>query len=170
VSQAPPGVHLGREATMGNRRLEGPSIGTLRTGYPRVQASSQDNGSGSRLPAGGSSGAATCPRGFGSRLPARGSSRAVTCPRSSGSCQPAQGSSGAAACHLGCSTHLLAQGSSEAAMCLEDGLCRLQAIKQISPSDPAIMIFIRARAHVSSKTLHDQGYSAHSQGMQQAAH
>jgi hypothetical protein len=43
------------------------SVGTLRTGYPRVQASSQDNGS--RLPARGSSRAATCPRGSGSCLP-----------------------------------------------------------------------------------------------------
>jgi hypothetical protein len=35
------------------------TIGTLRTGYPHVQASSQDNGS--RLSAVGSSGTATCP-------------------------------------------------------------------------------------------------------------
>jgi hypothetical protein len=45
----------------------GPSatVGTLRIGYPRVQASSQDNGS--RLPAKGSSEAATCPHSSGSR-------------------------------------------------------------------------------------------------------
>jgi hypothetical protein len=40
------------------------TVGTLRTGYPRVQVSSQDNGS--RLLAEGSSEAATCPRGLGS--------------------------------------------------------------------------------------------------------
>jgi hypothetical protein len=48
------------------------SGGTLRTGYPFVQVSSQDIGS--RLPAVGSSGAVTCPRASGSRLSARGSS------------------------------------------------------------------------------------------------
>jgi hypothetical protein len=46
------------------RRIMGNlSVGTLRTEYPHVQASSQDNGS--RLPAGGSSGAATCPSSSG---------------------------------------------------------------------------------------------------------
>jgi hypothetical protein len=129
----------------------GATIGTLRIGYPRVQASSQDNGSGSHLPVGGSSGAAMCPRGSGSYL-------------------PAWGSSGAAACHLGSSTHLLAQGSSRAITCPENGLCRLQSIKQISPGDPTIMISIGARVCVSSKTLHDKGYSVRSQGVQQAAH
>jgi hypothetical protein len=102
----------------------GATIDTLRTGYPCVQASSQDNGSGSCFPAGGSSGAATCPRGFGSHLPGRGSSRAATCPRGSGSCLSARGSSEAAACHLGSSTHLQALGSSGAATCPEDGLYR----------------------------------------------
>jgi hypothetical protein len=43
----------------------GATVGTLRTGYPRVRASSQDNGS--RLPAEGSSDATTCPHGSGSR-------------------------------------------------------------------------------------------------------
>jgi hypothetical protein len=100
----------------------GATVGTLRTGYPRVQVSSQENNS--HLPAGGSSEAATCP------------------PHSSGSCLPARGSSGAAMCHRGSSAHLLAQGSSRAATCPEDGLCRLQAIKQISPDDLAIMISI----------------------------
>jgi hypothetical protein len=46
----------------------------------------------------------------------------------------------------------------------------LQAIKQISPGDPAIMISIGARAHVSSKALRDKGCSARLQGVQQAAH
>jgi hypothetical protein len=101
----------------------GATVGTLRTRYPRVQALSQYNGS--HLPAGGSFGAAMCPRGSGSCLPARGSSGAITCPHGSGFHLPARGSSGAATCHLGSSTHLLAQGSSEAIMCPEDGLCRL---------------------------------------------
>jgi hypothetical protein len=95
---------------------------------------------------------------------------AATCPCGSGSCLPAQGSSGAAPCRLGSNTHLLAQGSSRAATCPEDGLCRLQAIKQISPGDLAIMISIGARAHVSSKTLRDKGCSVRSQGVEQAAH
>jgi hypothetical protein len=126
-----------------------PIVSTLRTRYSRVQVSSQDNGS---------------------RLPARGSFRAAMCPRGSGSRLLAQGSSGAATYHLGSSTHLLAQGSSGAVTCPEDGLCRLQANKQISLVDLAIMISIGARTRVSSKTLHDKGCSARSQGVQQAAH
>jgi hypothetical protein len=55
-------------------------------------------------------------------------------------------------------------------MCLMDGLYKLQVIKQIFPGDPAIMIFIRARARVSAKALHDKGWSARLQGMQQAVH
>jgi hypothetical protein len=59
------------------------AVGTLRTGYPRVQASSQDNGS--RLPAEGSSeGRHVSPR-LGLSLPAEGSSGAATCPHGSGS-------------------------------------------------------------------------------------
>jgi hypothetical protein len=46
----------------------------------------------------------------------------------------------------------------------------LQAIKQISSGDPAIMISIRARAHISFKALRDKGCSARSQGVQQVAH
>jgi hypothetical protein len=72
--------------------------------------------------------------------------------------------------HLGSSTHLLTQGSSRAATSPKDGLCRLQAIKQISPGDPAIMISIGARARVSFKSLRDKGCSARSQGMQQVAY
>jgi hypothetical protein len=72
-------------------------VGTLRTGYLRVQAPSQDNGS--RLPAKGSSEAARCPRGSGfrSRLwaapgpprapVARDSTGAAMCPRGSGQLQ-----------------------------------------------------------------------------------
>jgi hypothetical protein len=92
------------------------------------------------------------------------------CPHGSSSRFPAQDGSGAATRHLGSSTHLLAQGSSEAATCPKDGLYKLQAIKQISSDDPATIIFIGARARVSSKALCDKGCSAHSQGVQQVAH
>jgi hypothetical protein len=143
-------------------------VGTVRTGYPHVQASSQDNGS--RLPAGGCSGAATCPRGSGSRLLAWGSSGAATCPRGSGSRLSARGSSGAATCHLGSSTHHLTYGSSGAATCPDDGFCKLQANKQISSRDQAIMTSIRVCTRVSSKTLCDKGCFARSQSVRQAAH
>jgi hypothetical protein len=111
---ASPGVSLGA------------IIGTLRTGYPRVQAPSQDKrqassgaaacprGSSARLPTQGSSGGAACPHGSDSRLPAQGGFGATTCPRGSGFCLPAQGSFGATTCRLGSSTCLLAQSSSRA--------------------------------------------------------
>jgi hypothetical protein len=139
------------------------------TGYPRVQAPSQDKrqgscgaaacpcSSGARLPAQDSSGGAACLRGSGSRLPARDSSGAVTCSRGSGSHLLAQGSSEAATCRLGSSTCLLAQGSSRADMCPVDELYKLQAIKQIFPGDPTIMIFIVVRVRISTKTLCDKG-------------
>jgi hypothetical protein len=110
------------------------------------------------------------PRGSSSHHLARGSSRVTTYPRGSGSCLPAQGSSGAATCHLGSSTHHLVHGSSRAATCPEDGFCRPQANKQISPDDQAIMISIRACTSVSSKTLRDKGCSTCSQSLQQATH
>jgi hypothetical protein len=91
-------------------------------------------------------------------------------PHGSGSRLPARGSSEAATCHLGSSTHLLAQGSSGATTCPDNGLYRLQAIKQISPGDPVIMISIGARARVSSKALRNKGCSAHLQGVQQVSH
>jgi hypothetical protein len=72
---------------------------------------------------------------------------------------PGQGSSGAAMCHLGSNTYLLAQDSSRATTCPEDGLCRLQAIKQISHGDLNIMMSIRACARVSSKALRNKGCS-----------
>jgi hypothetical protein len=102
------------------------------------------------------------------RLLAQGSSGAVTCSR--GSCLLARGSSGATTCHLPSSTHHLAHGSSGAVTCPNDGFCRPQVNKQISPDDQATMISIGARTHVSSKTLRDKGCSVHSQGVQQAAH
>jgi hypothetical protein len=51
-----------------------------------------------------------------------------------------------------------------------DGLYKLQAIKQIFPGDPAIMIFIGVHARVSAKALRDQGCSTCLQGMQQVVH
>jgi hypothetical protein len=96
-------------------------------------------------------------------------SGAATCSHGSGSCLLARGSSGAATCHLGSSSRLLVQGSSEAATCPKDRLYKLQAIKQISPTDSAIMISIEARVRVSSKALRDKGCFVHSQGVQQAA-
>jgi hypothetical protein len=160
----------------------GATIGTLRIGYPRVQALSQDKrqgnsgvavcpcGSRAHFPAQGSSWGAACPRGSDSRLLARSSSGTATCPRGSGSCLPAQGSSGATTCCLGSSTRLLAQGSSRAAICPMDGLYKMQAVKQIFPGDPTIMIFIGARAHVSAKALRDKGCSTRLHGMQQVVH
>jgi hypothetical protein len=73
------------------------------------------------------------------------------------------------------------RGSIEAATCphgssklwgrhVSPGLCGLEANKQISSGDPAIMISIGAGTPVSSKALRDKGCSTHSQGMQQAAH
>jgi hypothetical protein len=131
-------------------------------GYPRISKLRQQL----LPPTGGSSEAIMYLCGSGSCLSARGSSGVATCPCGSDFRLPAQ----AVTCHLRSSNHLLAHGSSEAVMCLEDGLCRLQAIKQISPDDPAIMIFIGTRAHVSSKALRDKGCSARSQDMQQATH
>jgi hypothetical protein len=75
---------------------------------PRVQASSQGNGS--RLLAKDSSEATMCPRGSDSRSRLGAAPRAPRAP-------VAGDSTGAAMCHLGSSTHLLAQGSSGAAMC-----------------------------------------------------
>jgi hypothetical protein len=46
----------------------------------------------------------------------------------------------------------------------------LQAIKQISIGDPAIMISIGAHARISSKALRDKAFSARSQGVQQVVH
>jgi hypothetical protein len=51
-----------------------------------------------------------------------------------------------------------------------NGLYKLQVIKQIFSGDPAIMIFIGARAHISVKALRDKGCSARLQGMQQTVH
>jgi hypothetical protein len=144
------------------------TVGTLRTGYPRVQASSQDNGP--HLPAEVSSETVTCPRGSGQlrghhvspRLglppPARGSSGATTCPRGSGS-RSRLGAAPRPPCVP--VARALALGSGQLRGChVSPGLCGLQAI----------MISIGAGTPVSSKALRDKGCSARSQGMQQAAH
>jgi hypothetical protein len=73
-------------------------------------------------------------------------------------------------CCLSSSTHLLAQASSRAVTCPVDGLYKIQAIQQIFPIDPAIMILIGACARVSAKALRDKGYSVCLQCMQQSVH
>jgi hypothetical protein len=80
----------------------------------------------------------------------------------------ARDSSGAATCSRG-SGSPSRLGAAPAPPCVP-GLCGLQASKQISSGDPTIMISIGAGVPVSSKALRDKGYSARSQGMQQAAH
>jgi hypothetical protein len=150
----------------------GVSIGTLRTEYPRKQASSQDNSS--CLPAGGSSKATMCPRGSGSRSRlraapgpprapvARGSTGAATCPRGSGQLRGH---------HVSLERQHPHSGAEQLQSChVSPGLYGLQANKQISPDDPAIMISIEACTRISSKALRGKGCSACSQGVQQVAH
>jgi hypothetical protein len=147
---------------IGHHKYKSDCVGTLRIGYPRMQASSQDNSSrlraaprlprvpAARAPALGSGqlqGHHVSPR-LGFPLSARGS-RDTTCPRGLGS--PSR---------LGA-----APGPPRV---LE--LCGVHASKQISSGDPAIMISIGAGAPVSSKALRNKGCSARSQGMQQTAH
>jgi hypothetical protein len=139
---------------------------------PRVQASSQDNGS--RLPAKGSSEAVMCPRGSGSRsrlgaapgpprAPAAGdSTEAATCPRGSGQLR---------GCHVSLGLQHPPSGVGQLRSChMSPGLCGLQANKQISHGDPAIIISIGAGTPIPSKALRGKGCSARSQGVQQAAH
>jgi hypothetical protein len=92
---------MGRGTVVGIVTHPGLPVGTLMTGYPRVQASSRDNGF--HLPVKGSSEAAMCPRSSGSRSRSR-LGAAPGLPRA----PVAQGSYGAVTCHLGSSTHLLA--------------------------------------------------------------
>jgi hypothetical protein len=135
-------------------RVANGSVGTLRTGYPTYKHQVKTMSPASRL--GVAPGLPYVPT-----APARDSFGAVTCPYGSSSRLSARGSSGTATWHLGSSTHHLAHGSSRAATCSEDGFYRLQADKQISPSDRAIMISIRALTRVSSKTLRNKSCSAH---------
>jgi hypothetical protein len=115
------------------------------------------------------------------------------CPRGSGSCSQlgaapglpcapaARGSTGAATCPCGSGQlwgHHVSLGLQHPpsgtgqlwSYHVSPGLCGLQANKQISSGDPAIMISIEASTLVSSKALRDKGYSARSQGVQQATH
>jgi hypothetical protein len=142
------------------------TVGTLRTGYLRVQAPSQDNGS--RLPARGSFEAAMSSRGSGShsrlgaapgppRAPtAQGSTGSTTCPSSSGQLRGH---------HVSLGLQHPASSAGQLRSChMSPGLCGLQANKQISSGDLAIMISIGAGAPISSKVLCDKGCSACSQG------
>jgi hypothetical protein len=157
-------------------------VGTLRTGYPSVQA--QDNGS--RLPAEGSSEADTCPHGSGSRS-RLGAAPRTPCVLAAQAPTPSSGQLRGRHVSPRLGLPFMAQGSSGDAMCPRGlgspsqlgvalgpprvpGLCGLHASKQISSDDPTIMISIGAGAPVSSKALRDKGCSASSQGMQQAAH
>jgi hypothetical protein len=76
---------------------------------------------------------------------------------------PARGSSGAATCPRGSSSHSRFGAAPEPPRV--PGLYGLQANKQISSVDPAIMIFIGAGTPISSNELRDKGCSARSQDM-----
>jgi hypothetical protein len=104
-------------------------------------------------------GAAPGPR----RAPAtRDSTGAAMCPRSSGQLR---------GCHVLLGLQHPPSGAGQLQSChVSAGLCGLQANKQISHVDPAIMISIGAGTCISSKALRDKGCSARSQGVQQAAH
>jgi hypothetical protein len=115
-----------------------------------------------------------CPCGSGSRsrlgaapgppyAPAVGDSTgAATCPRSSGQLRGH---------HVSLGLQHPTSGAGQLWSChVSPELCGLQANKQISPGDPAIMISIGAGSRISSKALRDKCCSARSQGVQQAAH
>jgi hypothetical protein len=122
-------------------------------GYPRVQALSQDNSSRSRLRA--SPGPPRVPA-------ARDSTGVTTCPSGLGQLR---------GWHVSLRLQHPPCGAGQLRSChVSPGLCGLQANKQISSGDPAIMIFIGADAPVSFKALRDKGCSAHSQGVHQADH
>jgi hypothetical protein len=96
------------------------------------------------------------------RLPTRGSTGAATCPRGSGQLRGH---------HMSLGLQHPPSGVEQLWSChASPGLCGLQANKQISPDDPAIMIFIGACTCISSKALRDKGCSTRSQGVQQMAH
>jgi hypothetical protein len=99
---------------------------------------------------------------LGLLLPARRCTGAVTCPRGSGQLWGRHVSLGL--------QHPLSGAGQLRSWHVLPGLCRLQANKQISSSDPAIMISIGAGTPVSSKALRDKGCSTRSQGVQQVAH
>jgi hypothetical protein len=87
-------------------------------------------------------------------LPARGSTGATTCPRGSGQLWGRHVSLGRQHPHSGAEQLRSCHAS--------PGLCGLQANKQISPDDPAIMISIGACTRISSNALRDNGCSTRS--------
>jgi hypothetical protein len=107
------------------------------------------------LPTRGCSRAATC-------LAAWDSTGAATCPRGSGQLQGR---------HVSLRLQHPPSDAGQLRSChVSHRLCGLQANKQISPGDPAIMISIGAGTPISFKALRDKGCSARSQGVQQVAH
>jgi hypothetical protein len=119
ASLLPPPVSYGRSNTSSlPDALMSPAacaaIGTLSTGYPHAQASSQDNGT--YLPAEGSSKAVTCPHGSGSRSQLEA---ALGPPRVPMARAPTPGSGQLRGHHVSpqLGLPLPAQGSSRAAMC-----------------------------------------------------
>jgi hypothetical protein len=111
----------------------GATVGTVKIGYPRVQAPSQDERQDGRacprvtwlrlLPLGSRElRSRYVPHDPGSPLLAQGSSRAATCLMAPAPTTRPRGSSGTATCPLGSSSYLLAQGSSGAATCFVGGL------------------------------------------------
>jgi hypothetical protein len=116
------------------------TVGTIKTGYPRVQALSQDERQDGhactcvpwhRLPPpdSGELRSRHVPCGRGSRLLAHGSFGATTCQIGPAPATKPRGSSETATCPLGSTSRFLAQGSSGAATCPVGGLYGLRAIK-----------------------------------------
>jgi hypothetical protein len=154
-------IHL--KTMAGSIQLE--AVGTLRTGYPMYKLQVKTMAPVSRLRAG-----PRLPRVPVARAPAPSSGQLRghhVSPRL-GLPLPAWGSSGAAECPYGSGSPSRLRASL-GPPCVP-GLYGLQASKQISSSNPAIMISIGAGAPVSSKALCDKGCSARSQGMHQATH
>jgi hypothetical protein len=146
----------------------GATVGTLWIEYPRVQLSSQDNGS--RPPAGGSFGGATCPRDSGSHLLARDSSGAATCPVALAPASWPGAAPGPPHGTWAPAPTIWLMTALKLPRVLRTGSAGRKANKQIPHGDQAIMISIGVRTRVSSKMLRDKGYSARSQGVQHAAH
>jgi hypothetical protein len=116
----------------------GATVGTLKTRYPHVQASNQDERqdgctcphvSWLWLPPPRLRGAPEPPRAPWPRLLAQRSSGAATCFMALAPTTRPRGSFGTVTCPLGSSSRLLAQGSSRAATSLVGGLNVTQAIK-----------------------------------------
>jgi hypothetical protein len=115
-----------------------------------------------------------CPRGSGSHSQLRtapGLPRAPAAEDSTGAAMCPHGSGQLQGRHMSLGLQHPPSGAGQLQTChMSPGFCGLQANKQISPGDPAIMISIGANTPMSSKALCDKGCSARSQGVQQAAH